>query len=130
MEQYEASAPLRTAVCRMMTPCLLILMMALVISSGDRQFMMEMFKEYKDHLRGRIDEIYAALDDHDANRLCRLAHNLKGISLNFSAGPLAAVALKLEELGRREDLTDAPALVAQLDAETQRLEAYLSEHLS
>ena len=97
---------------------------------GDRQFMMEMFKEYKDHLRGRIDEIYAALNDHDANRLCRLADNLKGVSLNFSADPLAAVALKLEELGRREDLTDAPALVAQLDAETQRLEAYLSDHLS
>ena len=98
--------------------------------SGDRRFMMEMFKEYKDHLGGRIDEIHAALDDRDANRLCRLAHNLKGVSLNFSAGPLAAVALKLEDLGRREDLTDAPALVAQLDAEAQRLEAYLSEHLS
>jgi len=103
---------------------------ALYRFEGDRQFMMEMFREYKDHLRGRIDEIYAALNDHDANRLCRLAHNLKGVSLNFSADPLAAVALKLEELGRREDLTDAPALVAQLDAETQRLEAYLSDHLS
>lgn len=97
---------------------------------GDRQFMMEMFKEYKDHLRGQIDEIYAALNDHDANRLCRLAHNLKGVSLNFSAAPLASVALKLEELGQQEDLTDAPALVAQLDAETQRLEAYPSDHLS
>jgi len=97
--------------------------------SGDRQFMMEMFKEYKDHLRGRMDEIHAALNDHDANRLCRLAHNLKGISLNFSADPLAEVALKLEDLGRREDLTDAPALVAQLDAEARRLEEYLSAHL-
>jgi two-component system sensor histidine kinase/response regulator len=96
---------------------------------GDRQFMMEMFKEYKDHLRDRIRDIRAASDDHDENRLCRLAHNLKGISLNFSVDPLAAIALKLEELGRREDLTDAPALVAQLDAEVSRLEEYLLTNL-
>jgi two-component system, sensor histidine kinase and response regulator len=98
---------------------------ALYRFGDDRGFMMEMFQEYRAHLRNRIEEIRAAWQDADANRLGRLAHNLKGVSLNFNVEPLANIALKLEELGRREDLTDAPALIAQLDAEAGRLEEYL-----
>ncbi|HEX9332400.1 MAG TPA: response regulator, partial [Anaerolineales bacterium] len=93
---------------------------------GDRDFMMSMFKEYKDHLPSRLNEIHIALQDRNANNLARLAHNLKGISLNFSADAVADIALKLEEIGKREDLTNAFALVAQLDVEVHRLEEYLS----
>jgi two-component system, sensor histidine kinase and response regulator len=94
---------------------------------GDRDFMMTMFKEYKEHLPGRLNEIHVALQERNAGSLARLAHNLKGISLNFSADPVADIALKLEEIGKREDLTNAPVLVAQLDVEIRRLEEYLSE---
>lgn len=94
---------------------------------GDRDFMMEMFKEYKDHLPGRLGEIHAALQDGDANRLTRLAHNLKGISLNFSADAVADIARKLEEIGKRDDLAGAAALVAQLDTEVHRLQDHLSK---
>ncbi|MDQ3005410.1 MAG: response regulator, partial [Chloroflexota bacterium] len=96
---------------------------------NDRDFMMEMFKEYKAHLGGRVDEIHSALQDRDTNRLARLAHNLKGVSLNFSADPLATIALQLEEICKREDLTHAPRLVAQLDVEARRLEEFLSNNL-
>src|SRR5258708_37225512 len=98
---------------------------ALYRFGGDRNFMMEMFKEYRDHLKVRVEEIRVASLQGDASRLGRLAHNLKGISLNFSAEPLANVAFKLEEVGKHEDLTDAPALVAQLDSEANRLEQFL-----
>ena len=100
---------------------------ALYRFGDDRNFMMEMFKEYSDHLPQRVDEIHAALKDGDANRLGRLAHNLKGVSLNFSADPIAAVSLGLEELSKREDLTDAPELVAQLDKEVRRLKEFNNE---
>jgi CheY-like chemotaxis protein len=93
----------------------------------DRDFMMQMYKEYKVHLQEHIAEIQSALQAQDANRLARLAHNLKGTSLNFSAGPLASLALSLEEIGKREELTDAPRLVAQLAVETQRVLVYLSD---
>ena len=99
---------------------------ALFRFSGDRDFMMEMFKEYMDHLPGRLEEFYEALKDGDVSCIARLAHNLKGISLNFSAAPIANIALALEEAGKREDITHAPDLVAQLDAEVQRLEEFLS----
>jgi CheY-like chemotaxis protein/HPt (histidine-containing phosphotransfer) domain-containing protein len=101
---------------------------ALVHFDGDRDFMMEMFKEYKEHLPARLQEIQAALEGKDASRLGRIAHNLKGVSLNFSADAVADLALKLEEMGKREDLTGASALVAQLDAEARRLQEYLDQN--
>jgi HPt (histidine-containing phosphotransfer) domain-containing protein len=99
---------------------------ALARFNGDREFMMEMFKEYKEHLPARLIEIQGALQDQDASRLGRIAHNLKGISLNFSADAVAELALRLEEMGKRENLTGASGLVAQLEAEVRRLQDYLS----
>jgi HPt (histidine-containing phosphotransfer) domain-containing protein len=93
---------------------------------GDRDFMMDMFKEYRAHLPGRLVEIRAALEAADCSLLTRHAHSLKGISLNFDVDAVADIALKLEEMGKREDLTHAAALVAQLDIEVGRLEEYLS----
>ncbi|MBK9926893.1 MAG: PAS domain S-box protein [Anaerolineales bacterium] len=99
---------------------------ALFRFGGDRDFMMEMFKEYLDHLPGRLNELQVALKAGDIGSIARLAHNLKGISLNFSVNPLANVALALEEIGKREDITHAPELISQLDVEIRRLEKYLS----
>jgi two-component system, sensor histidine kinase and response regulator len=99
---------------------------ALIHFDGDRDFMLKLFKQYKDQLPDRLAEIHAAVQDGDANRLARLAHTLKGLSLNFSANILAHYALGLEEMGRQADLTNAPALVMQLDAETLRVQEYLS----
>jgi len=124
----EQAAPISSAVAP--TDALPVnLESALYRFGDDRGFMMEMFQEYRAHLRTRVEGIRAAWQDGDANRLGRLAHNLKGVSLNFNVEPLANVALKLEELGRREDLTDAPPLIAQLDAEAGRLEEYLLTNL-
>ena len=100
---------------------------ALYRFDNDRGFVMQMVKEYKGHLHERLEQIHSALKNGDANNLARLAHNLKGISMNFSADPIASLALNLEEIGKREDLTDAPVLVAQLEAEVHRLEEYLSD---
>jgi two-component system, sensor histidine kinase and response regulator len=96
--------------------------------ADDRAFMMEMFTKYKEQLQERVSEIRSALQDGDANGLARLAHNLKGVSLNFSAERLAGITLQLEEICKREDLTLAPLLVEQLEAEAQRLDAYLMDN--
>ncbi|MGZ9222294.1 MAG: response regulator, partial [Anaerolineales bacterium] len=93
---------------------------------GHEDFMRELLKEYKEQLSERIIEIRAAIEDSDANRLALLAHNLKGVSLNFSADPLSHVALTLEEISRRQDLTNAPVLMTQLELEAQRVLEYLS----
>jgi two-component system sensor histidine kinase/response regulator len=96
---------------------------------GDRDFMKTMLVEFRGHLPERVSAIREALDKGDAGSMGRLAHNLKGISLNFSAEPVAALALKLEDLGKHEDLSGAPALVAELDSEVRRLIKYLDQNL-
>jgi PAS domain S-box-containing protein len=95
--------------------------LALPRFSGDRDFMKQMFLEFKDGLPNRLREIHAALDENDPSRLGRLAHNLKGVALNFNADPLADAALAIEKLSSSEDLTEAHTLVDHLDAEASRL---------
>ncbi len=92
---------------------------------NDRVFMMEMCKEFAAGLQDRLKEINLALAENDANKLGRLGHNLKGVSLNFNAEPLAEIAKKLEELGKREDLTEAPRLVRELEKAAHSFEEFL-----
>jgi HPt (histidine-containing phosphotransfer) domain-containing protein len=89
---------------------------------------MKMFRQYKDQLQKRVEEIRSALQDGDVNRLARLAHNLGGVSLNFGAAPLANITSQLEETCDREDLNEATILVSQLETEAHQLEDYLSKN--
>jgi len=93
---------------------------------GDRDFVLEIIGEFKNHLPERMTEIHTALQAGDMNALCRHAHNLKGVALNISAGPVTQVVLDLESIAVREDLAGAAALVAQLDFEVARLVEFLS----
>jgi PAS domain S-box-containing protein len=97
--------------------------------NGDRAFMMEMCQDFKDHLPLRLEELKSTLQNGDINNISRAAHNLKGMSMNFNAGPLTELALKLETCGKQEDLTDAPVLVEQIEKEITRLLAYLEQLL-
>jgi PAS domain S-box-containing protein len=103
---------------------------ALFRFSGDRAFMKEMCQEFKAHLPARIEEFNSALHNGDIKTIGRLAHNLKGVCLNFNAQPLADIAEKLEICGRQENLTDAPALIQKVEKEITRLQEYLSQQLS
>ena len=94
---------------------------------GDQDFMREMFQEYKGQLSERVFEIRAAAQDGDAPRLARLAHNLKGVSLNFSADSLSHVALALETMSKDNNLTNVLGLVEQLECEASRVTDYLSD---
>jgi two-component system sensor histidine kinase/response regulator len=100
---------------------------ALFRFAGDRDFMMEMCQEFKEHLPERMQEIKSALSAGDINTLGRLAHNLKGLSMNFSADPLSSLAIKLEACSRDENLESAPQLVEQMEKEATRLHEYISE---
>jgi len=97
---------------------------------GDRKFMFEMCKDFRDHLPGRIDEIHSAYKDMDINRLARHVHTLKGISLNFDATFLAELAARLEQDCKREDITNAQMLIEQIEIETNRVREYLFQHIS
>jgi HPt (histidine-containing phosphotransfer) domain-containing protein len=92
---------------------------------GDRDFMLEMCRDFREHLPARIDEFNTALRDGDVNRLCRHAHTLKGISLTFEAAFLAELAAEVEELCRRDKLAETTLLVRQIEIEAVRVQGYL-----
>jgi PAS domain S-box-containing protein len=102
---------------------------ALFRFDGDRAFMMEMCQEFRDHLPNRVAEFRSALDAGEIEKLGRVAHNLKGLCLNFNAGLLSSLAAKLELCGKEKRLADAPILVEQIAAEITRVEEYLSQQL-
>jgi two-component system sensor histidine kinase/response regulator len=102
---------------------------ALFRFDGDRAFMMEMCKDFKDHLSDRMAEFRSALNAGEIDKLGRLAHNLKGLSMNFHAGALSDFAAKLEAYGKEKNLGDAPALVEQIAIEITRVQEYLSQKL-
>ena len=97
--------------------------------NGDRDFMLEMFKDYEASLPQRMEEIHAAFKEGNANMLSKRAHNLKGVSLTFCARPVIELARQIEEAGRGGDMTNMSALVARLDEEMHRLEEYLANNL-
>jgi two-component system, sensor histidine kinase and response regulator len=103
------------------------LVSALARFEGDRDFFTEMCREFVANLPKRLIELRGALSANDSSTLGRLAHNLKGVSANFSAGPLTHLALELETRGKEEDLSEAPGLLDQLEAEVKRLESFLVE---
>ena len=98
---------------------------ALVRFDGDRAFMLEMCKDFCDHLPLRVEEIRAAFKEGDINRLHRIAHTLKGISLNFDATFLSELTAELEDLCKHENISDVPALIDQIETEAIRVREYL-----
>ncbi len=94
---------------------------------GDKSFLMEMSQEFTAGLPARMLELNNAIQAGNTNDLSRLAHNLKGVSANFSADPLTRLSAELEISGRQDDLKTAPALVAQLEQQADVLQKYLKD---
>ena len=95
--------------------------------SGDRPFLIEMSRDYIAGFPERFKDIKTAIEAHNATDLSRLAHNLKGVSANFSSDPVTRLSAELEALGRQDDFATAPKLLASLEAEAERLVLYLKE---
>jgi len=91
---------------------------------NDRSFFLEMLHDLVSHMPERMLEITNALEARNANDLFRFAHNMKGVSSNFSAGPVSRLAAVLESLGKSGDIESAGTLVRQLQIETERLCQY------
>ncbi|MGZ6346428.1 MAG: response regulator, partial [Anaerolineales bacterium] len=94
---------------------------------NDQPFLYEMSREYIAGFPERIKDLRTALEANNANDFSRHAHNLKGVSANFSAVPVANICAEMEALGRQDDLGSAPKLIARLEVEQDRLNKYLKE---
>jgi two-component system, sensor histidine kinase and response regulator len=102
---------------------------ALFRFSEDREFYYNLLRDYLRSLPGRLEEMRQALQSGDAQSLSYLAHNLKGVSANFSARQLARLSAELDESCRNDDLSCAQNLMMEIETAVERLNAQAKELL-
>ncbi len=96
---------------------------------NNREFFDQICHNFIEDLPARVVMMKIAREHGDFMQLFRQAHSLKSVAANFSAAPLALLALKLEEMGLREDISQAGETLAALEAEAGRFIAYCRDEL-
>jgi two-component system, sensor histidine kinase and response regulator len=88
---------------------------------GDRELLEELVRLFADECPKNMAEIRRALDARDARLLDRLAHTVKGASVNLGARRVSEAAFALEKQARSGALDHAGELVENLQREIHRL---------
>jgi CheY-like chemotaxis protein len=81
---------------------------------GDRELLCELVGLFDEACTDLLEAIRSAIQKQDAMWLRQSAHTLKGEAGNFGARATVQAALRLETMGRDENLTDAAAAYADL----------------
>jgi len=84
---------------------------------GDRKALARIVKTFLADGPRQLSRVREAVDDGDAEALRRAAHALKGAVANFAAGPATKAALRLQEMGSRQDLAGATGAFGRLERE-------------
>lgn len=92
---------------------------------GDRAFLAECVDLFEAELPPLLARLRESVLRESRSDLYTAAHAIKGMSSNFCTEGPAQTADELVRLSRAGELAEAPALVAQLEAELQLLLAAL-----
>jgi signal transduction histidine kinase/DNA-binding response OmpR family regulator len=84
---------------------------------------------YLAHTPGELETLGAAVAQQDAAAVAKLAHGLKSSNANLGAQMMAGLLKDLEHRGRSESLDEAPTLLAQIEAEFERVRLALEAEL-
>ena len=95
--------------------------------SDDRNFYYNLLDDFLHSLPARLAEMWSELGNGNAQNLSNLAHNLKGVSANFSAWRLARLAAILDEQCRAGDLESASPIMVQVESAAAQLNAAAAE---
>src|SRR5256712_231047 len=94
---------------------------------GDAGLLAEMVGLFLQDYPRLLAAMREAVARGDAKSLERAAHTLKGAVSNFAAPAATAAALRLEQMGRQANLTQAEEAFAALEAELDRLKSLLAQ---
>ncbi len=109
-------------------PCELNWSAALALTDVKEETLQELAALFLQECPKMLAECHQAIRDGDAPRLRRAAHTIKGSAATFVAERAAAAALRLENLAKAGQWEDAPAALAELEAELARLKPHLLSH--
>ncbi len=98
----------------------------LVRVKGDREMLQEIVQLFRAEAPELLAAIRASMARGDGHALQRAAHSLKGTVRSFGAQAAGDAALRLEEMGRSGDLTQAALACAELEKEVANLEQALA----
>lgn len=97
---------------------------------GDEDLLREITGIFLNEYPALVCEIQAAIDAGDAKKLERSAHTLKGSVANFGARAATQAAQRLEALGRKGELEESGAALAELLSQLQQLQPELKSLVS
>jgi HPt (histidine-containing phosphotransfer) domain-containing protein len=99
---------------------------ALSIVEGDRDLFLELVNVFRENYPTELSSIRDAIGLCDSEALWRASHRFKGTLSALAAGPACDAAVRLEDIGRHADLTDAAATYIEMEQHVQTLDAALS----
>jgi len=93
----------------------------------DKELFFELLEIFSEDFVEKRTALGTAVESQDFEQIRSVAHSLKGASGNISAKALRAVCLRLEEMGRNNDLGDIDKLLTDLDQTFTDLTACIEE---
>jgi PAS domain S-box-containing protein len=102
---------------------------ALELVGGDEDILREVVgvfleQDYPEQLQRLKDGI----DQHDAQAVKAAAHSIKGAVRSFGGSALSSTALRLEEMGRNNDLSGAGAALQELEQEAIQFADFFAQY--
>ncbi len=94
---------------------------------GGEEFLRELIVIFLGDTPKQLAEMEEALTRHDAAKVTRAAHTIKGSSGNFGATEFARLAFAIEMHGKANDLAAAAAALPGFKAEFARVSAALHQ---
>ncbi|HZN34498.1 MAG TPA: response regulator [Pirellulaceae bacterium] len=94
---------------------------------GDEEFFREVAKVFLESCPDWLADLRAAVTARDAKRVLVAAHTLKGAVSHFGAQAVYDAAHQLEQMGKTQQLDDAPPALAALGRALDGLQAALRE---
>ena len=87
---------------------------------GDMEFLASSFELFRTNWPALWGRLIDSVADNDCPATERAAHTIKGSVANFGAKTAAAAALRLELMGRQQNLSSADGALADLEREINR----------
>jgi HPt (histidine-containing phosphotransfer) domain-containing protein len=75
--------------------------------ANDKDFIADLLKTYESDAKASLPNLETAIREKDAKKVISTSHSLKGISANMHLEPLRDVFLRLEQMGKQDNLTEA-----------------------
>ena len=94
---------------------------------GDAELLAEMAEIFLSEAHGLLERVQRCVADGDGTGLGQAAHQLKGAASNFYAERAVEAALRLEHMGRQNELGGSQQALATLVAEFERLRPELEK---